>query len=273
MKILTFDIEEWFLSTSNKRNPPSSWGGLESRVEKNTDTILGMLDAKNTRATFYVLGWIAQQYPGLVRRIADSGHDIGYHTFFHQHLSEFSPETFGKDLQGGVGLLEDLTGVKVTTFRAPFFALTDQHRWMYDQLINLGIKTSSSVKAGEELCGKACGNGPVLLSHVGEDFVEFPLNSVNFYLHRAVFSGGGYFRILPLWLLKKLFARENYIMAYFHPRDFDAALPYSGDVSFMRNIRNLAGVGSGLRKLEWMLDTYDFVTIEKAHRDMVSRHV
>lgn len=268
MKILTFDIEEWFLSTNNKRNPPDTWLNFENRVEKNTAKILELLEVYNTRATFFILGWIAEQYPGLVSRIAEAGHEIGYHTYFHQSLSAFTKKAFREDLQRGMGLLEDLTGVRVTTFRAPFFALNSTNEWVYEVLLRQGINTSSSIKAAKIINGVKCGNNPIVMKHISDDFIEFPLSRVNLFFYHAAFSGGGYFRILPLNLLKKLFENQTYIMTYFHPRDFDTEIDYSRNLSLMRNLRNLAGAKSGVKKFEWLLANHRFLTIGMARKEV-----
>jgi polysaccharide deacetylase family protein (PEP-CTERM system associated) len=270
MKILTFDIEEWFLSTSNKRNPPSTWSGFENRVEKNTNAILEMLETKNVHATFFILGWIAEKYPELVQRIAAAGHEIGYHTYYHQRLSEFTLNDFKADLIRGIGLLEQLTGKKVTAFRAPFFALDHNSIWIYEVLAEQGILVSSSVKAGVDAGNIQFRNKPEMLRKYGDGIVEFPLNRAKFLGLPYQFTGGGYFRVLPYHLLRRLIKSRGYIMTYFHPRDFDADLRYSKNLSLMRNFRNIAGAKSGLRKFEWLLDTFDFMTIGEARQDFLS---
>lgn len=273
MKILTFDIEEWFLSTSNKRNPPSTWPRFENRVERNTDAILEILGSKNVQATFFILGWIAEQYPDLINRIASAGHEIGYHTYFHQRLSEFTKDEFKADLIKGTDLLEQLIGKKVTAFRAPFFAMENSSSWVYETLAEHGILVSSSVKSGIVFGDIRFANKPEVLKKYGDGFVEFPLTRVNAVGSKVQFTGGGYFRILPPMLLKRLFRNQTYIMTYFHPRDFDHTLKYSRDISLMRNFRNLVGISSGIRKFEWLLDTHDLTTIEKARRDFLSEKI
>lgn len=264
MNFLTFDIEEWFLSVNNKSNPPGQWQSFENRVEQNTEKILQMLDSKGVKATFFILGWVAESYPGLVKKISRHGHEIGYHTYYHQYLSEFSPEAFIKDIERGNKILEEVTGKKTRVFRAPFFSLTNETAWVYDILIEKGFKASSSVKSLIKIGNIVVPNRPVVVRREAGSIVEFPLNRLNWQLVKPVFTGSGYFRVLPFDITRKLIARKSYNMIYFHPRDFDKQLPYSSRLSPVRNFKNHIGSKSGLSKLDKLLDFSDFTTFDAA---------
>jgi peptidoglycan-N-acetylglucosamine deacetylase len=266
MNILTFDIEEWFLSKNPYKVPYNTWDAYEKRVESNTGVILELLEKHKIKATFFILGWVAVNYPDLVRRIFDAGHEIGYHTYFHNNLKNFSPETFDKDLHEGILTLEDLTGSKVLYFRAPYFSLTEENRWAYENLAEHGIMASSSMKAHRKWQDGEVLNNPFYVACGGSRILELPLNRLKTLIFNPVFTGSGYFRVLPEVLLKHFYSLNNYTMTYFHPRDFDLQPPYSNSLSFTRNMMNKVGSGSTISKFEHLMQSVRFATVGEACR-------
>lgn len=264
MNILTFDIEEWFLSKNPYKVPYDTWGDYEKRVELNTGIILELLEKHKIKATFFILGWIAGNYPELIRRIFNAGHEIGYHTYFHNNLKNFSPETFDKDLHEGIRTLEDLTGSKVLYFRAPYFSITEEYSWAYENLVEHGIMASSSMKARRKWQGGEVLNNPFYIGFGGSRMLELPLNRLKTLFFNTVFTGSGYFRLFPEVMLKHFYGLNNYTMTYFHPRDFDKQPPYSNSLSFSRNMMNMVGSGNTISKFEFLLQSVRFATVGEA---------
>ncbi|MBQ1885375.1 MAG: polysaccharide deacetylase family protein, partial [Bacteroidales bacterium] len=145
MNILTFDIEEWFhiLDFEETRNE-EQWRTYEVRIYENVERLFRILEDTNSRATFFVVGWIAKNYPDLVRRIAEK-YQIGSHTMNHQLIWEQTPAEFREDVESSVKFLEDLTGKKVTSFRVPGFSIRESEGWAFETLAELGITTDCSV--------------------------------------------------------------------------------------------------------------------------------
>ncbi|MEA3443785.1 MAG: polysaccharide deacetylase family protein, partial [Bacteroidota bacterium] len=147
MHILSFDIEDWFLMNDSKRIPHSQWESYESRIEMNTKIILDVLERNNVKATFFILGWVAEKHPDLIKEIARHGHEIGYHSYYHLHIYHQNKKEFEYDLQKGIQIIESITNAKIKCYRAPYFSLQDHSLWAIPVLMKNGIKVSSSTKA------------------------------------------------------------------------------------------------------------------------------
>ena len=227
---LSFDIEEWFhLVGVEAMADRSRWGAFERTVEPLTDRILGLLAEHEVRATFFVLGWVAERYPEMVRRIADAGHEIGSHSYWHQEVYDHTPATFREDLKRSVGVLEEASGQGVLGYRAPSFSLTPGCEWAWDAMLDLGLRYDASVFP------VARAHGGYALPHsdrtrmttpTGRTIEELPMSVMRLPVagKRVAFSGGGYFRVLPWWLVKRGFAEHDQAgrsaVLYLHPWDF-----------------------------------------------------
>jgi peptidoglycan-N-acetylglucosamine deacetylase len=266
MYILTFDIEDWFHINDSTWYPETKWLDLEKRVVPNTKIILAFLKQHQIKATFFVLGWIAEHYPDLVKKIAADGYDIGYHSYSHRIPRFQSKAEFELDLLKGISLLEELTNKKVEYYRAPNFSL--QNKWQIDCLIANGITLSSSIKYPLYHKGKKLPAGPFIFSRGSKSIIEMPLLSKNFLLFRFAYSGSGYFRLLPSALIKQLFKNKDYVMMYFHPRDFDFSQPTHPVLGLMRNWMNTINTTTALAKLEMIAATHNIVSIGDAMKSL-----
>lgn len=265
MNILTFDIEEWFHLLNNPfTKSPKNWESFESRIDRNMEMIFQLLDDTNTKATFFVLGWIAKKYPHVVRKIDDLGYEIGSHTHTHQLIFEQGRIDFKKDLRLSIDLLENLTGKKVKMFRAPSFSITNESLWAFDVLAEEGIEIDCSIFPGNRTNGgltSNIANTPFLVSNNGITLKEFPISYSTQYGAKTVFSGGGYFRLFPKSLISKLIKNNEYNMTYFHPRDFDYDQPRLKNLSTLEYFKSYVGLSNSLDKLEDMLNVYTFKDI------------
>lgn len=268
MNILTFDIEDWYhLLDVKATKDEKDWVNYEVRIHKNVDIILDSLLARKKKATFFCLGWIAKRHPEIIKKIDDSGFEIASHSFSHQLVYELTPEQFKNDLTKSIDTLQQLTGKKVSIFRAPGFSFTQENQWVYDILIESGITIDCSIFPGTRGHGGFSGltkNAPFQIQSRSGLLKEFPINLTSFLNFSVAFSGGGYFRLLPFTLLKYFFSNNDYIMTYFHPRDFDAEQPVVPGLAPHRKFKSYCGLKGAFHKFERILDTFDFCDIQQA---------
>lgn len=262
MNIFTIDLEDWFHINDSTWVPVEQWPLLENRVIKNTDIILSFLKKHKIKASFFVLGWIAEQYPDLIKQIVKNGHDIGYHSYYHRIPKFQSKNDFETDLVKGIELLEKITKKEIEYYRAPNFSL--KNKWMLDCLVAHGIKVSSSIKNPMRHNKKDLPSEPFILTRGGKSIIELPLITKNLLFVKFAYSGSGYFRILPYYLIKQLFKNVSYSMLYFHPNDFDTNVPQPKELGFLRNTLNMIGTNSTLSKLEKLSNNYSFISISQA---------
>ncbi len=270
MKILTFDIEDWFHILDNPSTRGiNEWSKFESRLAKNMDLILQILAEKKLKATFFCVGWIAEKHPEQIKRIVEAGYEIGSHTHLHQLVYEQKPKEFDLDLMKSIDVLENISGKKVKYFRAPGFSITNETPWAFESLLKNGIEIDSSVfptkrsHGGYENFGS---NEPVWIELNGMKLKEFPINTNKFFYQDLIFSGGGYFRILPYPLIKKLSQNSNYVMSYFHPRDFDKDQPIVPGLNRIRKFKSYYGLSETENKLNKWLTDFDFLDLNQANQ-------
>jgi polysaccharide deacetylase family protein (PEP-CTERM system associated) len=268
MNILTIDIEDWFhILDNDSTRSIDSWSNYQERIHQNADRILGLLEAKKQRATFFCLGWIAEKYPGVIRRIHEAGHEIGSHSFAHQLAYEQTPQAYRSDFLRAIRILQDITGKPIRAYRAPGFSLKDQNKWVFDILLEEGIEIDCSIFPAPRAHGGFDDFGaaePVWIDRNGASLKEFPINIVTVLGQSVVFSGGGYFRLLPYGMLKRLMDRSPYVMTYFHPRDFDPEQPLIPELTLYRKFKSYYGLRSAYRKLERLLEEYPFMDLATA---------
>ncbi|MBN2709961.1 MAG: polysaccharide deacetylase family protein [Calditrichaceae bacterium] len=268
MNILTFDIEEWFHLLDNESTKTSyEWSRYESRINKNIDIIFKLLERTNTKATFFCLGWIVKKYTDVIRKITDSGYEIGSHTQMHQLIYEQTPVSFSNDLSCSIKSIEDLTGKKVKYFRAPGFSIREDNKWAFEIIAEHGIEIDCSVFPTFRAHGGLPSYKdpvPSIIKYNGIELKELPINYVSVLGQSIIYSGGGYFRMIPYPLIKKLTMKSDYVMSYLHPRDFDPDQPVIKELSLARRFKSYVGLKGAEKKLEkWLMD-YDFIDINTA---------
>jgi peptidoglycan-N-acetylglucosamine deacetylase len=269
MNILTFDIEEWFhLLDHPSTKTEKQWGNFECRIHKNMDKIFHLLDSNNLKATFFIVGWIAEKYPELVKRIDSLNYEIGSHTHMHQLMYEKNRNYIKEDLVKSIQTLESITGKKVKSFRAPGFSITEKNKWTFEVLVENGILFDSSVFPASRSHGGFPSfkeAKPSTLIVDGMTLKEFPINTVSVLNKNWIFSGGGYFRITPYSLIKYFTFNSNYVMTYFHPRDFDPGQPMLQDLSVLRKFKSYVGLENSIRKLQLWISDFEFIDLRTAN--------
>ena len=268
MNILTFDIEEWFHLLDNESTKTiNEWKNFESRIHVNMERIFSTLEKFDQKATFFCLGWIAENYPWVVKEIVSRGYEIGTHSRMHQLVYEQSPHEFRIDLERSIKTLEDLTSKKVRFFRAPGFSIREDNKWAFEILAQYGIEVDCSVfPAPRAHGGFSSYNAPIpsLLDYQGFRLKELPINYHLFMGKIFVFSGGGYFRLMPYKLIKKWTNQAEYVMSYLHPRDFDPEQPIIEDLSIVRKFKAYVGIKTAILKFEKWLTDFEFVDVSAA---------
>ncbi len=269
MKILTFDIEEWFHILDNETTSnPSSWSQFERRLEQNMALIFQLLEERRQKATFFCLGWVAREFPHVVRQIVDLGHDIASHSDLHQLAYDQDPAEFRSDLRTSINSLSDATGVQVRAYRAPGFSLRKENTWVFDILVEEGIEIDCSIFPARRAHGGFSGFDsvrPCVVNCPAGQIHEFPINTIGIFGRPFVFSGGGYFRLLPYQLVRSYFEKNDYVMTYFHPRDFDPNQPVIDDLSAIRRFKSYYGLKHTERKLGRIIDEFAFESLLGAY--------
>ncbi len=268
MNILTFDVEEWFhlLDNSSTRSE-EQWKKYEVRIYENIDRIFRILEDTNTKATFFVIGWIAKTYPEVVRRIADK-YEIGSHTMNHQLVWQQTPNQFRQDVDSSVKLLQDITGKPVKYFRAPGFSIRPSESWAFEILCDLGIEIDCSVFPAHHAHGGFPSYGeaaPAILNIYGKRIKEFPISCREMWGNHIVYQGGGYFRLFPYNMIKRWTKQEkDYLLSYIHPRDLDSDQPIVPGLSVTRKFKSYVGLRGAEKKLRQYLTDFKFIDLGEA---------
>lgn len=266
MNILTFDIEDWYNSDFISRN--FDWDNYEVRIYDGVDRILNELDKRNLKGTFFCLGWLAENHPKVIKKIHDQGHQIGCHSYQHELSFRFSEDEFIADTLKAKHLIEDVIGEEVNIFRAPGFSITKNNLSALKNLADMGFSYDCSLFPAEHDYGGMpdYGNGIPKLIDVGDGRIikEFPINIQKIFGKNIVFSGGGFFRFFPYWLIKYWGNKTDYMMTYFHPRDFDSDQPVMKSLPRMRRFKSYVGIKGAFSKLQRLLDDFEFCNVAQA---------
>lgn len=267
MKILTFDIEEWFhILDNDSTKTECEWSKFPERIQKNTDRILDILENTSTSATFFCLGWIAEKYPTIIRKIAEK-YEIGSHTNMHQLVYEQRPHEFKNDVERSIKTLQDITGQPIRYFRAPGFSITEKTKWAFEILVELGVEIDSSVFPVKRAHGGFPSyeiSTPSLIEYNGIKLKELPISYKTIFGKEIIYSGGGYFRLFPYFFIKKWTGESEYLMSYLHPRDFDSEQPMIKDLALARKFKSYVGLRGAERKFYKWIKDFEFVDIKTA---------
>jgi len=262
---LSFDIEDWFhIVDIPGLEDPSTWEGRDSLVERRTDEILAVLADAKVHATFFMLGWIADRHPGLVRRIAQAGHELGSHSYWHRRIYTLDPREFRDDTVRSLDAIEAAGGVRPKGYRAPSFSILRGTEWALDVLLDCGIEWDASLfPAPRGHGGYPCPDEPHLFRALpsGRTIPELPLGVMRIAGRGLCFSGGGYMRVLPLWLIEKGFAQFEHrgipAVIYLHPRDFAPDCPRV-PMPIHRKFKCYVGMQTTMPKLKALLSRHRF---------------
>jgi polysaccharide deacetylase family protein (PEP-CTERM system associated) len=264
---MTIDVEDYFhveafASTIDRKD----WDHLPQRVERNTERILELLAASSAQATFFVLGWIAQRHPALVRRILADGHELASHGSDHMRVDRLSPEAFRADVRQSKRVLEDVGGVLVRGYRAPTFSISRDSSWAHAVLLEEGYLYSSSVyPLKHDLYGSPGAPRTAFAPIPG--LVEVPLTTVRMFGIDVPASGGGYFRLFPYRLTRWLLDRANQgnhapAVFYLHPWELDLDQPRQHQAPRLSRFRHYLNLGLTEHRLQRLLRDFRWTRID-----------
>jgi polysaccharide deacetylase family protein (PEP-CTERM system associated) len=308
--ILTIDIEDYFqVQAFSSVIKYEDWDKFECRIERNTDRILEILDSvrspQKVQGTFFVLGWIAERYPDLVRRIQKEGHEIACHGYAHKLIYNQSKEEFREDIRKTKSTLEDIIGDEVIGYRAPSYSIIDKSKWAFEVLVEGGFKYDSSIFPirhdyygipnaprfpfiislnetsnvefsmlnFEEQQHRSTSAPNNLLTHSlinSNSLIEFPISTVRILGQNIPISGGGYFRLFPYPLIKKGLKRINEVeqkpfIFYMHPWEIDPDQPRINGLSSRSKFRHYVNLNKTENKFKRLLGDFQFSTV----RDLI----
>ena len=269
---LSIDVEDYFqVSALAPHFPRSQWDSIPCRVESNVDRILGLLHEQGASATFFTLGWVAERYPALVRRIAEAGHEVASHGYGHQRASAQAPEAFLADIRLAKTILEDIVGVPVRGYRAPSFSIGSTNPWAHDCILEAGYRYSSSIY-------------PVRHDHYGvpdaprfpyvlpNGLLEIPISTARLWGRNFPAGGGGYFRFFPYavshWHIRRVNTADGRpSIFYFHPWEVDPEQPRVEGVSAKTRFRHYVNLERTESRLRRLLDDFYWDRVDRVFAD------
>ena len=264
LNILSIDLEDWFHILDHAQiASPEQWNNFEPRIDANAQRLLDLFEQSQQKATWFCLGWMARKHPQLIKQIAKS-HNIACHSDLHELVYAQSPKRFKEDTLRAKQELENLIGIEVTAYRASGFSVTSKTPWFFELLLECGFTMDSSIFPARRSHGGFPEFGtsqPCRVSVAGSYLKEFPMNTRRFLGRDMVFSGGGYFRAMPYSFIKQSFDKSEYVMTYFHPRDFDPDQPRINTLPLKRKFMSYIGLKSSENKLRRLLEDYNFVDL------------
>lgn len=263
--ILSIDVEEWFMVENYKEVIDQDlWDSLESRLEIGVSKILSALSNVNVKATFFVLGWISDRYPSVVRNIYENGHEIASHGYYHKLNNTLTEDELYDDILKSKISLEGIIKEDIIGYRAPSFTITED---LVNVLIRLGFLYDSSFHdvSYHDRYSK------IKLDSINFDkLLEFKIRPLKIFGFSFPIAGGGYFRLLPYWLFRFLFkmgASTETPVFYIHPWEFDAHQPTPSGVSILRKLRHRIGLNKTERKLIKLVRDFECISFKDYMED------
>ena len=265
---MTVDVEDYFhVSAFDNVVSRAGWDAFDSRVSRNTDRLLGIFDQAGVSGTFFVLGWVAERYPALVRRIADQGHEVASHGFNHQLLYMLTPQQFREDVRSAKAAIESACGRPVLGYRAPSYSIIESSMWAIDVLIEEGhVYDSSIFPIHHDRYGiPNSPRHPYMLRRTGGSLLELPGSTVRLGGVNLPIAGGGYFRQLPYawtkWGIDRVNRLEREpVVFYTHPWEVDPEQPRLR-VGSAKRVRHYRGLDRTTGRLRRLLEDFRFDSI------------
>lgn len=273
---LSVDVEDYFqVSAFADVVSMKDWDSHESRVSKNTYELLDLFDENTVKSTFFVLGWVAERFPELVREIAGRGHEVASHGYSHQLIYNQTPEVFREETQKSKQMLENEIQKEVIGYRAASYSITKKSIWALDILSELGFKYDSSIfpiRHDRYGIPDAKTNPHVLETKSGNRLVEYPLTTKQVFGYKLPVAGGGYFRLYPYFMTKYLLSSYNKnnnksFIFYLHPWEIDPEQPRF-QASLLSKFRHYNKLDQCKHRLKLLLNDFDFTTVENNLLDL-----
>jgi polysaccharide deacetylase family protein (PEP-CTERM system associated) len=264
------DVEEYFHALAlAPAAPRARWASMPSRVEQNTGMLLDLLDRRETKGTFFVVGWVADRCPHVVRRIAAAGHEVACHSYWHRQVFTLRPDEFREDIRQSKNALEQVIGKRIQGFRAPGFSITPGTEWAFDILLEEGFTYDSSLFpiVRPEYGYPSSPGDPYIIRREAGSLLELPLTTTRIAGVPFPAAGGAYLRQLPYSLIHRAFseyhARGVPAMFYVHPWEVDNGQPRL-PVPWISRLRHYRGLKGMLGRVDRLLQDFKFTSVEQA---------
>jgi polysaccharide deacetylase family protein (PEP-CTERM system associated) len=265
---LTIDVEDYFqVAAFEKIIQPAEWDGFASRVERNTERILDLLDGHSVKGTFFIVGWTAERKPDLVKNIADRGHEIGCHSYGHQKIFNLTPDEFRQDTKRAKDTLENIIGKPILGYRAPTYSITKKSLWALDILQELGFQWDSSIFPIHHDNYGIPDAPRFAYKCANHNLMEYPLSTAMFFGRRIPVAGGGYFRIFPYWFVKMALRKINLqekkpFVFYLHPWEIDPQQPRISNAGWKSRFRHYCNLNKTEERLNRLFEDFQFRPIK-----------
>ena len=266
---MTVDVEDYFqVSAFEQYIPKAQWDLLPHRVERNTDKILDLFDEKSIKATFFTLGWVAERYPNLVKRIVTEGHELACHGYEHIRVTEQTPEQFRADVSRSKKLLEELSGKAVKGYRAASYSIGAGNLWALDILQDEGFQYSSSIyPVKHDLYGMPDAPRFIYEPLANQSFKEIPITTMRIGDKNLPCGGGGFFRFYPYFISKWAFKQVNNNeqqagIFYFHPWEIDPDQPRQQGLNLKTRFRHYLNLNRMENRISQLLADFNWDTME-----------
>ncbi|MCF6337521.1 MAG: DUF3473 domain-containing protein [Gammaproteobacteria bacterium] len=267
---MTVDVEDYFqVSAFEKVIPRSEWDNISARVEKNTERVLDMFDEADVKGTFFMLGWVAERYPGLVKRIVADGHELASHGYSHIRVVNQEPPEFFDDIVRTKKLLEDMSGQEVRGYRAASYSIGAKNLWALDKLKEAGYVYSSSIyPIKHDLYGMPEAPRFSFRPRGDDGILEVPVTTVEVLNKKLPCGGGGYFRLYPYAVSRMAMRRVNQHdgrsgVFYFHPWEIDPGQPRQRGISAKTRFRHYLNLGRMEKRLKRLLRDFQWDRMDK----------
>nr|ALS90902.1 pepcterm_polyde: polysaccharide deacetylase family protein, PEP-CTERM locus [uncultured bacterium] len=275
--ILSVDVEDWFHILELETSPDISvWDSLESRVCQNTEALLDLFDSTGAKATFFFLGWTAQRHPALVRSVHARGHEVACHGYGHQLIYTQTPDQFFTDISKAKSIIEDVIGQPILGYRAPGFSIIARTPWAFDQIARAGFSYDSSVFPSSRGHGgiSSARMEPHILNTAYGALWELPVSVTQLLGKRLCFFGGGYLRLFPYFLIRRMAQKVNRqgrpVIYYVHPREIDPDHPRIR-MGLWRYFKSYVGLATTRIKIEKILHENRLITLREELAILKSR--
>lgn len=273
LNAFTVDLEDWFQGLTSTNPLVEQWPAFESRVVQATERLLALLSERQVSATFFVLGYVADSYPGLIEAICSQGHEIGAHGYYHRFVSRLTPDAFAQELDQTIEAIYRITGDSPIGHRAPYFSLNANTPWAFEILESRGFQYDSSVFPTRNML-YGFPDAPRFPYKVeGQQLYEFPATTMSFAGMKLPIAGGFYNRALPYSVIRHGIRQVNKAgepaVVYVHPWELDTGQKYD-QVTFRERITHYYGRRGLEKKLGQLLSEFPFGTLRELQAQMAT---
>jgi polysaccharide deacetylase family protein (PEP-CTERM system associated) len=271
--IISVDVEDYFHpSEVQAAVSPERWDGMPARVAESTRRLLDAFERRQVKGTFFILGWVAERHPALIRQIAAAGHELGCHSYAHQLVYDLTPRQFKEDTLRAQAVIADACGMRPISYRAPSYSITKRSMWALEVLVECGFRYDSSIYpiAHDRYGIPGFSRFAKTMQTASGDILEVPVASVLLSGGRvAPVGGGGYLRLLPYRYTAAGVRRINRddcqpACLYLHPWEVDPGQPHLAE-GFIARLRTYTGLAGMMGKLERLLDEFSFAPLSTVY--------